>query len=193
LGDVGPDLLEHLDYINQITQITMAFITYTYRVPYTKRDVAGTRYMNVEACNTQEAMDLVRGMVPGSSVTYPTIIATHSSDDSFSASNDENVDALFGLIGWGIATTAKIGYWGVVSTVKVTHFTVAKVVYPSVVFTSKHLWKGAHYVATTTIPSVFSFTKNKVLPGIVVVGASISSFVRDLINKATNHFPVSMT
>ena len=49
----------------------MAYVTYDFKVPYTTRDNAGTRYMTVQAPDNTEAMELVRGMVPGAIVTFP--------------------------------------------------------------------------------------------------------------------------
>jgi len=47
----------------------MAYVTYDWRVGYTTRSNAGTRYMTVEAPYSSEAEELVRGMVPGCRIT----------------------------------------------------------------------------------------------------------------------------
>ena len=76
----------------------MAYISHTFRVPYTTSKYAGTRYMNIEAEYHQEAMDLVESMVPDcTSVHHPTVIETHNSDHRPSSSSSSSGGG-FGLI-----------------------------------------------------------------------------------------------
>jgi hypothetical protein len=58
----------------------MAEITYTWKVPYHAKGIAGTRYMIIQAPYSDEAMKLVEGMVPGSNAYHPEELEEHNSD-----------------------------------------------------------------------------------------------------------------
>ena len=82
-----------------------------------------------------------------------------------------------GLVGVGC-------YYGVTKVAyPVTKFVVTKAVVPATIFTGKYTWKGMKYVSTTTVPQVYNFTKNTVVPGMIQLGSDIVTFVKELINK----------
>ena len=111
----------------------------------------------------------------------------NSSSSSSSDSGTDFTTGVFQLVGWGITTTATVGYLGVTKVAyPATKFVVTKAIVPATVFTGKYTWKGMKYVATTTVPQVYSFTKNTIIPGVIKVASDIVSFIKELISKVLN-------
>ena len=112
---------------------------------------------------------------------------TTTQNNSSSDSGTDFATGVFQLVGWGITTTATVGYLGVTKVAyPATKFVVTKAVVPATVFTGKYTWKGMKYVANTTVPQVYSFTKNTVVPGVIKVATDIVTFIKELIQKVLN-------